>query len=105
MSLFEILLPRAEIDFAKALAEKIVLQFPAQNENKLAKKGGQRRLEAILETVMEDINSFQEKYHLGWFRKARLGNAFRWSLIEYGYSKKFVDALTDGLIHNLAIKK
>ena len=104
MGLLDVLLPRVEIDFAHALAEKISMQFPAASVNKLAKKGGQRRLEAILQTVMDDITVFQRERDLGWFRKARLGNAFRWRLTELGYSDTFVKALTDGLVHHIAIK-
>ncbi len=105
MGFLDALLPRVEIDFAHALAEKISRQFPPANEDKLVKKGAQRRLEAILQSVMDDITGFQEKNTLGWFRKARLGNAFRWRLAELGYSEGFVKALTDGLIHYIAIKR
>lgn len=105
MGLLDVILPRVEIDFARALAEKISIQFPPASENKLAKRGGQRRLEAILQTVMDDISVFQQQRDLGWFRKARLGNAFRWRLTELGYSETFVKALTDGLIHHIAIKR
>lgn len=104
MGFLDVLLPRVEIDFAHTLAEKISMQFPPASENKLAKKGGKRRLEAILQTVMDDITVFQQQRKLGWFRKARLGNAFRWRLSELGYSDTFVKALTDGLIHHIAIK-
>ena len=36
--------------------------------------------------------------HLGVYRKARLGNTFRWELTEMGYSKPFVEKATEGLI-------
>lgn len=104
MGLLDMFLPRVDIDFAHSLAEKISRQFPPASENKLAKKGGQRRLEAILQTVMDDITVFQRQHSLGWFRKARLGNSFRWRLTDLGYSEGFVKALTDGLIHHIAIK-
>lgn len=104
MGFLDVFFPRADIDFAHALADKITRQFPPSSENKLEKKGGQRRLEAILQTVMDEIGEFQEKNALGWIRKARLGNAFRWRLADSGYSDGFVKALTEGLIHHLAIK-
>ena len=105
MGFLDMFFPRADIDFAHALADKISRQFPPDSENKLAKKGGQRRLEAILQTVMDEISEFQQKNALGLIRKARLGNAFRWRLTDCGYSEGFVKALTEGLIHHIAIKR
>jgi hypothetical protein len=32
------------------------------------------------------------------YRKARLGNTFRWELTDKGYSKPFVEMATEGLI-------
>lgn len=105
MGLFEYFFPRTEIDFAHSLADKIAQQFPVASENRLAKKGAQRRLEAILQTVMDDITGFQQSNRIGWVRKARLGNAFRWRLAEHGYSEQFIEALTKGLIYHIAIKR
>jgi hypothetical protein len=51
---------------------------------------------------MNDLVSFQKEHQLGWIGKARLGNAFRWALTEKGYSKEFVEALTDGVVRNIA---
>lgn len=91
--------------FAEGVADKISLQFPSAQENKLGSKGGQRRLEAILETVMEDIERFRCEENIGWFGKARLANFFKWRLIEHGYSEGFVEALTKGVVHYLSIKR
>jgi hypothetical protein len=35
---------------------------------------------------------------LGVYKKARLGNTFRWELEEMGYSEKFIELATEGLI-------
>lgn len=88
--------------FALQLAGKIERQFPPKSEPQLAKRGAQRRLEGVLKPIMDDIVNFQQQHHLGWIGKARVGNAFRWALTEKGYSKEFVEALTEGVVRTIA---
>lgn len=88
--------------FAEAMAEKIVRQFPPQSEPLLAKKGVKRRLEGVIDPLLDDVIQFQTQHRLGWIGKARLGNAFRWALTEKGYSESFVEALTEGVVRTIA---
>lgn len=104
MGFFEGLLSKRPVEFAEAMAEKIVRQFPPASEPQLAKKGAQRRLEAVLELIMTDLERFQAEARLGWIGKARLGNAFRWKLTDRGYSTNFAEALTEGIIKHIAVK-
>ena len=48
---------------------------------------------------------YQQEHKLGWFSKARLGNAFRWELTERGYTKEFVDLATEALVVSLTKSK
>ena len=91
-------------DFAEVLVGKVARQFPPTSEAQLAKKGAQRRLEDILQHVVKDLDDFQAEARLGWIGKARLGNAFRWKLADRGYSKTFVEALTEGIVRHIAAK-
>jgi hypothetical protein len=91
-------------EFAQTMVDKIARQFPPTSEPQLVKKGAQRRLESVLEHIMDDVEAFQKEVQLGWIGKARLGNAFRWKLAERGYSKQFVEALTAGVIKHVATK-
>lgn len=92
------------VEFAEVLVDKICRQFPPASEPQLAKKGAQRRLEGVLEHIMNDLDAFQREMHLGWIGKARLGNAFRWRLVDRGFSQKFAEALTEGVIKHIATK-
>ncbi len=92
------------VEFAESIAEKIIRQFPPNSEPQLAKKGAQRRLEGVLSPILNDLAAFQKETQLGWIGKARLGNAFRWKLTEKGYSKQFVEALTEGVIERVTLK-
>ena len=41
---------------------------------------------------------FQREHRLGTFGKAKLGNEFKWRLRELGYTEKFIDVATEGLM-------
>lgn len=88
--------------FAMSMVEKIARQFPPKSEPQLIKKGVKRRLEGVIDPLMDDLIKFQKEQQLGWIGKARLGNAFRWALTEKGYSEQFVEALTEGVIRTIA---
>ena len=102
MSFFNGAMSPLPIIFATQIAEKVERQFPPKSEPQLAKKGAQRRLEGVLQPIMNDLVGFQREHRLGWIGKARLGNAFKWALTEKGYSKEFVDALTEGVVRTIA---
>lgn len=102
MKLFERLLPKTDIELAQAIAKKIALQYPPKIEPKLQLQGGRKRLTGIVESVMTEITEYQRKHRMGWIRKARFGNEFRWQLKEIGYSDAFIDALTEGVVTHLA---
>jgi hypothetical protein len=53
---------------------------------------------------MNDLDAFQKEERLGWIGKARLGNSFRWKLVDLGYSKQFAEALTEAVIRHVAAK-
>lgn len=103
MSFISDIISKRPVEFAEAMVDKIARQFPPSSEPQLAKKGARRRLETIVGHIMTDLDSFQQENHLGWIGKARLGNAFRWKLTERGYSKQFSEALTEGIIKQIAV--
>ena len=55
-------------------------------------------LTAILEDTFERARQFNRENQLGMFKKAKLGNTFKWELKEMGYEAKFVEMATEGLI-------
>lgn len=105
MGLIADITSKRPVEFAEAMAEKIARQFPPTSEPQLAKKGAQRRLEGVLGHIANDLDTFKKEMQLGWIGKARLGNAFRWKLTDQGYSKQFVEALTEGVIKHIVVAK
>lgn len=85
-------------DFAKELAEELAKRYPPSMEAELDKKISSKRLTKILEGLYDKVTEFKNNNNLGVFKKAKLGNSFKWELKELGYSKEFVDLATEGLV-------
>lgn len=83
--------------FAKVLAQDILKRYPPALD-KSERKISQKRLTTILEDTFTRAVDFRKQHKLGVYKKARLGNTFRWELQEMGYSEKFVEIATEGLI-------
>ena len=84
--------------FAKSLAAEISKRYPPSLEQSKEKKISQNRIARVLEEAFAKAVTFKTEQHLGVYRKARLGNTFRWELSDMGYSKPFVELATEGLI-------
>jgi hypothetical protein len=90
--------------FAKTLAQALAKRYPPALDKGSERKISQKRLTSILEETFSRAADFRRQYNLGVYKKARLGNTFRWELEEMGYSAKFVEVATEGLIVYLTKK-
>ena len=88
-------------NFAKSLAQGVAKRYPPAIANNPAQMVSQQRLTGILEEAFTHAAEFNRENRLGWFKKAKLGNEFRWELKELGYDEKFVGEATDSLIASL----
>lgn len=92
-------------EFAKALARELATQCPpdpssAEHRPNVAPK----RLVSVLEQICSKALGFREQHKLGIYKKARLGNTFRWELTELGYGKRFVEDVTQRLVVQISRK-
>jgi len=88
-----------EVDaFAKSLTEDLAKRYPPALDKGNERKISQKRLTSILEDTFNRAIEFRRKHDLGVYKKARLGNTFRWELQEMGYSEKFVEIATEGMV-------
>ena len=89
-----------EVDeFAKGLAQGIAKRYPpGMDQGGAERKISQKRLTAILEETFGKASTYHSNNKLGFYKKARLSNTFRWELEELGYSKKFIEVATEGLL-------
>lgn len=85
-------------ELAKSLALELAKQYPQSLDQGGGPRLSQRKLTAILEGIYSTAIEFRNQHKLGVYKKARLGNTFRWELEEMGYSKKFIETATEGLI-------
>jgi hypothetical protein len=90
---------KAEINnFAKDLASNLAKRYPPALDVNPEKRVSENRLTKVLEDTLAQAVEFQQKHRLGMFGKAKLGNEFRWQLKEMGYTEKFIDVATEGLM-------
>jgi hypothetical protein len=90
--------------FAKELAEELSKRYPPALDQSGGQTLSEKRLTRILEDMCNKAAEFKNEHKLGVYKKARLGNTFRWELEEKGYSKKFIETATEGLVVYLARK-
>jgi hypothetical protein len=95
---FKLFSPSKIDEFAKSLAQDIAKRYPPAIANNPQQMVSQKRLTDILEETFAKAATFQQENSLGWYKKAKLGNEFRWELKEMGYDEKFIEMATEGLI-------
>jgi len=95
---FKLFSPSKIDAFAKSLAQDIAKRYPPAIANNPQQMVSQKRLTDILEETFAKAAAFQQENSLGWYKKAKLGNEFRWEMKEMGYDEKFIEMATEGLI-------
>ena len=95
---FKLFSPSKIDAFAKSLALDIAKRYPPAIANNPQQMVSQKRLTDILEETFAKAATIQHENSLGWYKKAKLGNEFRWELKEMGYDEKFIEMATEGLI-------
>lgn len=91
-------------DFAGTLAQEFARRFPPANEER-TDRAVQSQLAVVSEGTYARALRFHQENRLGMFRKAKLGNTFRWKLKELGYSEPFVERITRELVVRLAKRR
>jgi len=90
-------------EFAIGLATDMARRFPPASE-KRTDPGAVHQLKVILEGLGARAIRYREQHKLGLYKKAKLGNVFKWKLKELGYSPAFVERATKDLVTRLAVK-
>ncbi len=98
MGLFSLFSNQEISAFAKDLVATLAKRYPPALDVSPEKRVSENRLTKVLEETLGQAVEFQNKHKLGVVGKAKLGNEFRWQLKEMGYTEKFVDVATEGLM-------
>lgn len=98
MGLIDLFTSKKVKEFARTLADDLAKRYPPSMES-----GSERRMSAkgvsnIIEGLCVKAVDFSLQNKLGFYKKAKLGNTFRWELKSLGYSDEFIEVATEGLI-------
>ena len=78
---------------AVGMARDMVQRVPPASVDAHGKKAETKRKKTH-DMVLRQAHDFALKHKLNLYTKARLANRFKWALLEAGYPKAFVDAMT-----------
>jgi hypothetical protein len=98
MGLIDKLLGRDLDAFAKELAGMIAKRYPPALEKSPERRVSPNRITKVLEDALERAAQVAKDRRIGTYKKARLANAFKWELKELGYSDRFIEVATEGLV-------
>jgi len=85
-------------EFARELAGTLAKRYPPSLDVNPERKISANRLTKVLEDSFARAVEFQQKHKLGVLGKAKLGSEFKWQLKELGYTEKFIEVATEGLM-------
>ena len=92
-------------EFAIGLARTLAENYPPQPaEGAIRPVGAAQKLARTLDELCREALGFKNLHKLGIYKKARLGNAFRWELTALGYEKRFVEEATQRLVVHISRK-
>ena len=103
MAIFGLFNTRELEAFATGLAEDLGRRFPPASEAR-TDPGATHQIKVILEGLSARAVRYREEHKLGIYRKAKLGNVFRWKLKELGYSEAFVERATKEIVTRIAVR-
>ena len=78
------------------LAEFFIARIPLDAPNKKGKTIEKKQ--EVLNTMFSQIRQFKMQHKLNIYKKAKLGNAFKWKLLDANYDPELVDELTKVLM-------
>lgn len=90
-------------EFAASLAADLARRFPPASEAR-TDPGVVHQVNVILDGLAARAVRYHQEHKLGVYRKAKLGNVFKWKLTEMGYSPAFVERATKEIVTRLAVK-
>jgi hypothetical protein len=90
---------REASDFGEHLANLLIERTPV--EGALGKGRITKKHEAMLHQLEQQVTRFKTEHKLNTFKKAKLGNRFKWVLREKGYDAEYVDQVTNWLMFKL----
>lgn len=85
--------------FGQSLAQFVIERIPHSTEQK-KNKSLAKQLEVVDKLYLQ-IDQFKAQHKLNVYKKAKLGSAFKFGLMNAGYDTTFVNQMTKGLLQKL----
>src|SRR5690242_13781248 len=102
MALFRLFETKELDEFASSLADDLRRRFPPSSEAR-TDPGVKYQLKVILEGLGARAVRYHAQNRLNLYKKAKLGNVFKWKLKELGYSDQVSEQATKEIITRLAV--
>lgn len=94
----------AEVEeFARVIAADLVKRVPPSALDAHTRRAAER-LRNTHDAIFARAGKFARTQDLNIYKRARLGNRFRWELKEAGYPPEFVDAWTYELVTLITVR-
>ena len=85
--------------FGETLAQMLIERTPA--DDTIGKGRLTKKHEAMLHQLERHVSKFRDEHTLNIYKKAQLGNRFKWTLKDKGYDDAYIDLLTNWLMLQL----
>lgn len=82
----------AASEFGSSLADFLADRIPTKSPKKAPE---------ALAKLFAQIEHFKQTNKLNMYKKAKLGNAFKWKLIDHGYTDEFIEEMTKEVLLRL----
>jgi hypothetical protein len=84
--------------FGQTLANFYIERLPPSADKQ---KSNEKREQEVLSKMFHKIAQFKLSHKLNIYKKAQLGNTFKWALRNAGYPSPIIDALTTQMMLKL----
>jgi hypothetical protein len=83
-------------EFGTTLAHFYINRVPPGDSDGKSKSIAKKQ--EVIKKVFQQMARFKQEHKLNIYKKAQLGNAFKWALNDAGYDPEFVNQLTKELM-------
>lgn len=89
--------------FGTEMAHFYISRLPPESLLKEKEKQLAAKAKQTMETMAEQITAFKKTNTLNIYKVAQMGNAFKWTLKDAGYSDDYVDKVTQWFIVSIKL--
>lgn len=85
--------------FGASLAQFFLERIPKVSQK--ADKEFAKKVDQVLEKMALQIVQFKQQHKLNTYKKAQLGNVFKWALLDAGIAADYADEMTKWLMQKI----